>query len=53
VADADLLAHKPENLTMRQAAALPLSTITASEGLVDRANEHAGQTRRCVFLLSE
>src|ERR1700758_3077944 len=30
-ADADLLAHKPKNLTMRQAAALPLSVITAWE----------------------
>ena len=27
--DADLLAHKPRNLSMRQAAALPLITITA------------------------
>lgn len=36
--DADLLAHKPKNLSMRHAAALPLSTITAWEGLVDRAN---------------
>jgi len=42
-ADAALLAHKPRNLTMRQAAALPLSTITAWEGLVDRARVHAGQ----------
>jgi NADPH:quinone reductase-like Zn-dependent oxidoreductase len=41
--DADLLAHKPKNLSMRQAAALPLSTITAWEGLVDRAKVHAGQ----------
>lgn len=44
VADAVLLAHKPKTLTMRQAAALPLATITAWEGLVDRANVHAGQT---------
>jgi NADPH2:quinone reductase len=44
VADAALLAHKPKNLTMRQCAALPLVTITAWEGLVDRANVHAGQT---------
>jgi NADPH:quinone reductase-like Zn-dependent oxidoreductase len=29
---------------MRQAAALPLGTITAWEGLVDRARVHAGQT---------
>ena len=43
VADADLLAHKPETLTMRQAAALPLGTITAWEGLVDRADVHGGQ----------
>jgi NADPH2:quinone reductase len=43
VVDADLLAHKPKNLTMRQAAALPLSVITAWEGLVDRAKVHAGQ----------
>ena len=42
--DADLLAHKPTNLSMREAAALPLITITAWEGLVDRAKVHAGQT---------
>jgi NADPH:quinone reductase len=42
-ADADLLAHKPKNLTMLQAAALPLSVITAWEGLVDRARVHEGQ----------
>ena len=42
--DADLLAHKPRNLSMREAAALPLITITAWEGLVDRAKIHAGQT---------
>jgi NADPH:quinone reductase len=42
--DADLLAHKPRNLSMREAAALPLVTITAWEGLVDRAKVHAGQT---------
>src|SRR5277367_4430224 len=43
VVDADLLAHKPKNLSMRQAATLPLSTITAWEGLVDRAKVHADQ----------
>jgi NADPH:quinone reductase len=43
-ADVDLLAHKPKNLSMRQAAALPLSTITAWEGLVDRAKVHKDQT---------
>jgi len=42
--DADLLAHKPRNISMREAAALPLITITAWEGLVDRAKVHAGQT---------
>ena len=42
-ADASLLSHKPRNLSMRQAAALPLGTITAWEGLVDRANVHADQ----------
>ena len=41
--DADLLAHKPANLSMREAAALPLIVITAWEGLVDRARTHAGQ----------
>ena len=41
--DADLLALKPTNLTMREAAALPLVAITAWEGLVDRARTHAGQ----------
>jgi NADPH:quinone reductase-like Zn-dependent oxidoreductase len=42
-ADADLLARKPANLSMREAAALPLSAITAWEGLVDRAGVRAGQ----------
>lgn len=41
--DARLLAHKPGNLSMRQAAALPLVLITAWEGLVDRARVRAGQ----------
>ncbi|HEX9446779.1 MAG TPA: alcohol dehydrogenase catalytic domain-containing protein, partial [Dongiaceae bacterium] len=35
--DAALLAKKPHNITMREAAALPLIVITAWEGLVDRA----------------
>jgi NADPH2:quinone reductase len=43
VVNADLLAHKPASLSMRQAAALPLSVITAWEGLVDRANVSQGQ----------
>jgi NADPH:quinone reductase len=41
--DADLLAPKPANISMREAAALPLIFITAWEGLVDRAGVHAGQ----------
>lgn len=41
--DGDLLAIKPANLSMREAAALPLVFITAWEGLVDRAQVHAGQ----------
>lgn len=42
--DADLLAIKPRNLSMREAAALPLTFLTAWEGLVDRANVQAGQS---------
>jgi NADPH:quinone reductase-like Zn-dependent oxidoreductase len=42
--DADLLAIKPANLDMREAASLPLVTITAWEGLVDRAKVHPDQT---------
>ena len=42
--DAALLARKPSNLSMREAASLPLVFITAWEGLVDRAHVHAGQT---------
>lgn len=41
--DARLLAHKPNNLSMREAAGLPLVLITAWEGLVDRARVRAGQ----------
>lgn len=41
--DARLLAPKPTNLFMREAAALPLVFITAWEGLVDRAKVSAGQ----------
>ena len=43
VADADLLALKPQSLTMTQAAALPLVGITAYEGLIDRAKIRSGQ----------
>lgn len=42
VVDADLLALKPANLSMREAAAIPLVFITAWEGLVDRAAIKAG-----------
>lgn len=41
--DAALLALKPRNLSMREAAALPLVALTAWEGLVDRANVKTGQ----------
>jgi NADPH:quinone reductase len=41
--DADLLSLKPANLSMREAAALPLGVITAWEGLVDRARARSGQ----------
>ncbi|MEM1451072.1 MAG: zinc-dependent alcohol dehydrogenase family protein [Planctomycetota bacterium] len=41
-ADAHLVARKPSNLSMREAAALPLVGITAYEGLV-RAGVKAGQ----------
>jgi len=42
--DADLMTLKPANLSMREAAALPLVFITAWEGLVDRAAVRSGQT---------
>lgn len=41
--DAELIARKPANLTMREAAAIPLGFITAWEGLVDKAKVYAGQ----------
>lgn len=41
--DAVLLAPKPKNLSMHEAAAIPLVALTAWEGLVDRANVQAGQ----------
>ena len=43
-ADADLIAQKPSNLTMHQAAALPLIFITAWEGIVDRTKVGPGKT---------
>lgn len=42
VADADLIARKPKNLSMEEAAALPLVGITAYEGL-QRAGIRKGQ----------
>lgn len=42
--DANLLAIKPATLGFREAAALPLSVITAWEGLVDRANVREGMS---------
>ena len=42
LADKNLIAHKPKNLSMTEAAALPLVAITAYEGLT-RANVAAGQ----------
>ena len=41
-ADVKLIAHKPKNLSMREAAALPLVGITAYEGL-ERAGIKSGQ----------
>jgi NADPH:quinone reductase-like Zn-dependent oxidoreductase len=41
--DAELITRKPANLTMREAAAIPLGFITAWEGLVDKAKVFAGQ----------
>ncbi|OIV39600.1 zinc-dependent alcohol dehydrogenase family protein [Flavobacterium johnsoniae] len=40
--DADLLAVKPKNLTMKQAAGIPLVLLTAWEGLIDRAKVQKG-----------
>jgi NADPH:quinone reductase len=41
--DVHLVAHKPNSLTMAEAAALPLVSITAWEGLIDRAKVQPGQ----------
>ena len=41
--DADLVARKPQSLSMTEAAALPLVSITAWEGLIDRAKVKPGQ----------
>lgn len=42
--DADLLAHKPGSLPMREAAALPLIVITAWEAIIDQARIQRDQT---------
>ncbi|MFC7165105.1 zinc-dependent alcohol dehydrogenase family protein [Halospeciosus flavus] len=44
LADAASLAHKPDSLSMREAAALPLVTITAWDGLVTRADVQPGDS---------
>ncbi|PLR78456.1 quinone oxidoreductase [Bacillus sp. V3-13] len=43
LADVRLLAHKPKNITMEEAAAIPLVAITAWEALFSKANISAGQ----------
>lgn len=42
IADVNLIAIKPTNISMREAAGLPLVFLTAWEGVVDRANIQAG-----------
>jgi len=42
--DADLLALKPTNLSMKEAAALPLIFITAWEGIIDRTKASKGKS---------
>jgi NADPH2:quinone reductase len=43
LADARLVAHKPAGLSFREAAALPLVSITAWTALIDKARIQAGQ----------
>ena len=47
VADARLLAPRPDGLSFREAAALPLVSITAWEGLIDRIELSGGE--RCLI----
>ncbi len=42
--DSRIAGHKPENLTMAEAAAAPLTTITAWESLFTHLGAHAGTT---------
>lgn len=44
LADANLIAHKPKKLSMREAAALPLVALTAWEALITYANVQKDQT---------
>jgi NADPH2:quinone reductase len=44
LADADLVARKPKNISHREAAALPLVSITAWTALMDKAQVKPGQT---------
>ena len=44
LADAKLLAEKPGNITMPEAASLPLVGITSWNALIDRANIKAGES---------
>ena len=43
LADARLVAHKPKNLNLQEAAALPLVGITAWEAIIERAKVTQGQ----------
>lgn len=44
LADAELLAHKPKSISHREAAALPLVSITAWNAIMDRAQVQANQS---------
>ena len=44
LADASLLARKPRNVSMKEAAALPLVALTAWQALVERGKIESGQT---------
>ena len=49
-ADARLIAHKPKSLSMKQAAALPLVSISAYEALVQKMNVKAGDNKLLIKL---
>lgn len=44
LADASLLAHKPRTLSMKEAAALPLVSLTAWQALIERGKLQKSQT---------